>query len=51
MKIKSKPKAKGRAVVSWGAEGTLAPPEFGSSVNPISTGGGILLLAPSHSKT
>ena len=31
-----------RAVVSGGAEGTLAPPEFVSSVNPIPTGGGRL---------
>ena len=28
-----------RAVVSGGAEGTLAPPEFGSSINPIPTVG------------
>ena len=26
-----------RAVVSGGAEGALAPPEFGNSVNPIPT--------------
>ena len=35
-----------RAVVSGGAEGALAPPEFGSSVNPIPTGGG--RLCPPH---
>ena len=33
-----------RAVVSGGAEGALAPPEIGSSVNPISTRGGRLCL-------
>ena len=31
-----------RAVVSGGAGGTLAPPESGSSVNPIPTRGGRL---------
>ena len=31
-----------RAVVSGGARGALAPPEFGSSVNPIPTRGGRL---------
>ena len=31
-----------RAVVSGGAGGALAPPEFGSSVNPIPTRGGRL---------
>ena len=35
-----------RAVVSRGAGGALAPPEFGSSVNPIPTRGGT--LCPSH---
>ena len=35
-----------RAVVSGGAEGALAPPEFGSSVNPTPTGGG--RLCPPH---
>ena len=35
-----------RAVVSGGAEGALAPPEFGSSVNPIPTEGG--RLCPPH---
>ena len=35
-------KKSGIAVVSGGAEGTLAPPEFGSSINPIPTGGGRL---------
>ena len=35
-----------RAVVSGGAGGTLAPPEFGSSVNPIPTRGG--KLCPPH---
>ena len=35
-----------RAVVSGGAEGALAPPEFKSSVNPIPTGGG--RLCPPH---
>ena len=35
-----------RAVVSGGAGGTLAPPEFGSSVNPIPTKGG--RLCPPH---
>ena len=35
-----------RAVVSGGAGGTLAPPEFESSVNPIPTGGG--RLCPPH---
>ena len=35
-----------RAVVSGGAEGTLAPPEFGRSVNPIPTRGG--RLCPPH---
>ena len=34
------------AVVSGGAGGTLAPPEFESSVNPIPTGGG--RLCPPH---
>ena len=33
-----------RAVVSGGAGGALAPPEFGSSVNPIPTRGGRLCL-------
>ena len=45
-----------RAVVSGGAGGTLAPPEFGYYVNPIPTRGAdyahnILLLAPPDSKT
>jgi len=35
-----------RAVVSGGAGGTLAPPEFGSSINPIPTRGG--RLCPPH---
>ena len=35
-----------RAVVSGGAEGALAPPEFGKSVNPIPTRGG--RLCPPH---
>ena len=35
-----------RAVNSGGAGGALAPPEFGSSVNPIQTRGGT--LCPSH---
>ena len=35
-----------RAVVSWGAGGPLAPPEFWSSVNPFPTRGG--RLCPSH---
>ena len=35
-----------RAVVSGGAGGTLAPPEIGSSVNPIPTRGGRLLGWP-----
>ena len=35
-----------RAVVSGGAGGTLAPLEFGSSVNPIPTRGGI--ICPPH---
>ena len=35
-----------RAVVSGGAEGALASPEFGSSVNPIPTGGA--RLYPPH---
>ena len=35
-----------RAVVSGGAGGALAPPEFGSSVNPIPTRGG--RLCPPH---
>ena len=35
-----------RAVVSGGAGGTLAPPEFGRSVNPIPTRGG--RLCPPH---
>ena len=35
-----------RAVVSGGAWGSLASPEFGSSVNPIPTGGG--RLCPPH---
>ena len=34
-----------RAVFSRGAEGALAPPEFGSSVNPIPTKGGTLCLS------
>ena len=45
-----------RHVCSGGAEGTLAPPEFGSSVNPIPIRGGqimptTLLVAPPDSKT
>ena len=35
-----------RAVVKGGAGSALAPPEFGSSVNPIPTRGGT--LCPSH---
>ena len=35
-----------RAVISRGAGGALAPPEFGSSVNPMPTRGG--RLCPSH---
>ena len=35
-----------RAVVSGGAGGTLAPPEFGSSLNPIPARGG--RLCPPH---
>jgi hypothetical protein len=35
-----------RAVVSGGAGGALAPPEFGSYVNPIPTRGG--RLCPPH---
>ena len=35
-----------RAVVSGGAGGALAPPEFGSSVNPIPIRGG--RLCPPH---
>ena len=35
-----------RAVVSGGAWGTLAPPKFGSNVNPMPTGGG--RLCPPH---
>ena len=35
-----------RAVVSGDAGGALAPPEFGSSVNPIPIRGGT--LCPSH---
>ena len=35
-----------KTVVSRGAEGALAPPEFGSSVNPIPTEGG--KLCPPH---
>ena len=33
-----------RAVVSGGAEGALATPEFGKSINPIPTRGGRLCL-------
>ena len=40
-----------RAVVRGGAEGALAPPKFGSSVNPIPSRGGGLLLAPLDLKT
>ena len=37
--VDSVPIRQSRAVVSGGAEGALAPPEFGSSVNPIPTRG------------
>ena len=43
-----------RAVVSGGAEGALAPPEFGSSPNPIQRGQIMpttLLVAPPDSET
>ena len=36
----------GKITKYGGAGGTLAPPEFGSSVNPIPTRGGT--LCPSH---
>ena len=41
-----KPRLHSRAVVSGGAGGALASPEFGSSVNPIPTRGG--RLCPPH---
>ena len=45
-----------RAVVSGGAGGALAPPEFGRSLNPIPAKGGqimptTLLAAPPDSET
>ena len=43
---KSFQEAPSRAVVSGGAGGALASPEFGSSVNPIPTRGG--RLCPPH---
>ena len=45
-KIENNADSRRRAVVSGGAGGALAPPEFGGSVNPIPTGGG--RLCPLH---
>ena len=38
-------------VVPWCAGGALTPPDFGRSVNPISTGGGARLCPPNITGT